>query len=117
MFPGMLPWRVAAPNTNRNRPSAPMFPGYPALAGWVLMFTGWVMAWRVSGADSTTGAARQAAVRAFEAARRAGRTTVECYRAGVVAWRRAHPDHSAEYAAKQAVSAILARYAKLRIEE
>jgi hypothetical protein len=75
------------------------------------------MAWRLSGADLTTGGARQAALRAFEAARRAGRTTVECYRAGVAAWRSAHPDHSAEYSAKQAVSAILAHHAKIRIEE
>jgi len=75
------------------------------------------MAWRRLGADLTSGTARQAALRAFEAARSAGRTTVECYRAGVAAWRRTHPDHSAEYSAKQAVSAILARYAKLRIEE
>jgi hypothetical protein len=75
------------------------------------------MAWRSLGADLTTGTARQAAIRAFEAARRAGRSTVECYRAGVVAWRRTHPDHSPEYSAKQAVSAILARYAKIRIEE
>ena len=75
------------------------------------------MAWRRLGADLTSGTARQAALRAFEAARSAGRTTVECYQAGVAAWRRAHPDHSPEYSAKQAVSAILARYAKLRIEE
>ena len=75
------------------------------------------MAWRLSAVDSTNSADWQAALRAFEAARSAGRTTVECYQAGVAAWRRAHPDHSAEYSAKQAVSAILARYAKLRIEE
>ena len=93
------------------------FQGTPAPAGSVLILMGCVMAWRLSGTDLTTGPDRGDAVRAFEAARRAGRTTVECYRAGVAAWRRTHPDHSAEYSAKQAVSAILARYAKLRIEE
>jgi hypothetical protein len=42
---------------------------------------------------------------------------VECYRAGVEAWRREHPDQSAEYAAKQAVAVILATHAKVQIEE
>ena len=42
-------------------------------------------------------------LKAFEAARRAGRSSVECYRAGVEAWRREHPDQSPEYAAKRAV--------------
>jgi hypothetical protein len=32
-------------------------------------------------------------------------------------WRRTHPDQSAEYAAKQAVSVILAAKVSLRIEE
>jgi ferric-dicitrate binding protein FerR (iron transport regulator) len=34
--------------------------------------------------------------------------TAACYRAGVEAWRRAHPNHAAAFAAKQAVAAILA---------
>jgi hypothetical protein len=42
---------------------------------------------------------------------------VECYRAGVEAWRRQHPDQTVEYTAKQAVAVILATHAKIRIEE
>jgi hypothetical protein len=45
------------------------------------------------------------------------RPPVECYRAGVEAWRRQHPDQSAEYAAKQVVAVILATHVKIRIEE
>lgn len=59
----------------------------------------------------------QAVLKAFESARRAGRPSVECYRAGVEVWRREHPDQAVEYAAKRAVAVILARHAKLRIEE
>jgi len=54
---------------------------------------------------------------AFEAAREAGRSSVECYRSGVAAWRRIHPDQSAEYAARQAVAVILAAKVSLRVEE
>jgi hypothetical protein len=42
---------------------------------------------------------------------------VECYRAWVTAWRRQHPDQTAEYAAKQAAAVILATHVKIRIEE
>jgi hypothetical protein len=45
---------------------------------------------------------------AFDGARRKGRPPAECYRAGVLAWRRRHPDQAPEYAAKQAVALILA---------
>jgi hypothetical protein len=55
--------------------------------------------------------------KAFEAARRAGRPSVECYRAGVAAWRREHPDQAAEYSAKQAAAVILARHVTLLIED
>jgi hypothetical protein len=75
------------------------------------------MAWRVERVDPTAAPAAAAALKAFEAARRAGRNSVECYRAGVDAWRREHPGQSAEYAAKRAVAVILATHAKLRIEE
>jgi len=47
-------------------------------------------------------------IAAYQAATQAGLPTPRCYRAGVEAWRRAHPDHSAAYAAKQAVAVILA---------
>ena len=46
-----------------------------------------------------------------------GSASVDCYRAGVDAWRRTHPDQSAEYAAKQAVAVILAAKVSLRVEE
>jgi hypothetical protein len=59
----------------------------------------------------------KAVLEAFEAACRDRRPSVECYRAGVAAWRRAHPDQSPEYGAKRAVALILATHAKLRIEE
>ena len=54
---------------------------------------------------------------AFEAAHRNGLPSVICYRAGVEAWRRAHPDHTAPYAARQAVSIVLDAKTSLRIEE
>jgi hypothetical protein len=75
------------------------------------------MVWRVAKIDTTTSVAAEAALEAFESARRAGRPSVECYRAGVAAWRREHPDQAAEYAAKRAVAVILATHAKIRIEE
>jgi hypothetical protein len=50
----------------------------------------------------------RAVIKAFREARGAGLNSAECYRAGVGAWRRRHPDHTAGYAAKQAVAVILA---------
>jgi aminoglycoside phosphotransferase family enzyme len=52
---------------------------------------------------------------AFRAARAAGRPPVECYRAGVEAWRQRHPDQAPEYAAKRAVAVILAHSAEIKI--
>jgi hypothetical protein len=52
---------------------------------------------------------------AFRAARSAGRSPVECYRAGVDAWRRHHPDQAPEYAAKRAVAVILAHNMELKV--
>lgn len=54
---------------------------------------------------------------AFQAARTAGRPPVECYRAGVEAWRRHHPDQAPEYAAKRAVAVILAHHIELNVGE
>ena len=54
---------------------------------------------------------------AFEGAEQAGLPPVDCYRAGVNAWRRAHPDQSAAYAGKQAVAIILAVKIRLRVED
>ena len=66
--------------------------------------------------DQTNREAGDAALKAFAAARAQGRSSVECYRAGVAAWRRIHPEQSADYAAKRAVSIILAAYMSLRVE-
>ena len=76
-----------------------------------------IMNWRGSTIDPTTDVAASAVLEAFEAARGDGLPSVDCYRAGVDAWRRAHPDQSAEYAAKQAVAVILAAKVSLRVEE
>lgn len=54
---------------------------------------------------------------AFQAARAAGRPPVECYRAGVDAWRRRHPDQAPEYAAKRAVSVILAHNTEIKVAD
>jgi hypothetical protein len=53
---------------------------------------------------------REAVLAAYEAARRAGRPPVDCYRAGVAAWRRRHPEHAPDAAARRAVGIILATY-------
>jgi hypothetical protein len=76
-----------------------------------------MMVWRGSTIDPTTDRAASAVLDAFENARDAGLPSVDCYRAGVEAWRRTHPDQSAEYAAKQAVAVILAVKVSLRVEE
>ncbi|MGE0259495.1 MAG: hypothetical protein AB7T18_12150 [Alphaproteobacteria bacterium] len=67
--------------------------------------------------DPTTDIAAAAVLEAFDAARAGGLASVDCYRSGVEAWRRLHPDQSAEYAAKQAVAVILAAKVSLRIDE
>jgi hypothetical protein len=54
---------------------------------------------------------------AFQAARAAGRAPVDCYRAGVAAWRRYHPDQAPEYAAKRAVAVILAHNVELKVAD
>jgi hypothetical protein len=75
------------------------------------------MVWRGSTIDPTADIAATAVLDAFEGARNAGLAPVDCYRAGVEAWRRTHPDQSAEYTAKQAVAVILAAKVSLRVEE
>jgi len=66
------------------------------------------MAWRSPHTDPTTDPAAPDVVAAYDAAVAAQSSTQDCYLAGVVAWRRAHPDQAAEYAAKQAVEVIIA---------
>jgi hypothetical protein len=57
-----------------------------------------------------------AVLKAFEKARTEGRPSVECYHAGVAAWRLAHPEQAPEYAAKRAVAVILSAHLTLRGE-
>ena len=76
-----------------------------------------IMNWRGSTIDPTVDVAAGAVLAAFEAARDAGLPSVECYRAGVEAWRHTHPDQSPEYAAKQAVAVILAAKVSLRVDQ
>jgi hypothetical protein len=59
----------------------------------------------------------EAVLMAFNEARNAGKPSVDCYRAGVQAWRDRFPDQAPEYAAKQAVALILRANVKLRVEE
>ena len=66
------------------------------------------MVWRAREADPRSDRAAADVMAAYQAATQAGLPTPRCYQAGVEAWRRAHPDHSAVYAAKQAVAVILA---------
>ena len=75
------------------------------------------MVWRGSTIDPMMDIAAAGVLDAFEQARNAGLPSVECYRAGVDAWRQTHPDQSAEYAAKQAVAVILAVKVSLRVDE
>jgi hypothetical protein len=65
-------------------------------------------------ADPRTDVAAEAVLRAFATARAQGRPPVECYRAGVGAWRQQHPEQAPEYAAKRAVAVILLAHVKLR---
>ena len=64
-----------------------------------------------------TDPAASAVLAAFDAAQDAGLRSVDCYRAGVEAWRRIHRDHAAEYAARQAVAVILAAKVSLRVDQ
>jgi hypothetical protein len=59
----------------------------------------------------------EAVLSAFRSAKEAGLPTVECYRAGVDAWKRFYPDQAPEYAAKRAVSLILEETTELTIRE
>ena len=53
----------------------------------------------------------------LRSAKNAGLPPVECYRAGVAAWKRFYPDQAPEYAAKRAVSLILEETTELTIRE
>ena len=64
-----------------------------------------------------TNRAASGGLAAFDAAQNAGLSSVNCYRAGVEAWRRAHPGQRPEYAGKQAVAVILAAKVRLRVDD
>ena len=61
--------------------------------------------------------AASAVLAAFEAARRDDLPQVDCYRAGVLAWRHVHPDQRPAYAAQKAVDVILAAKVRLRVDD
>jgi hypothetical protein len=75
------------------------------------------MVWHPSTIDPTRDVAAAAVLDAFEATRGTGLPPVECYRAGIEAWRRIHRDHAAEYAAEQAVAVILAAKVNVRVDQ
>ena len=57
----------------------------------------------------------EAVLAAFDAARESGKSPVDCYQAGVMAWRSRFPEHDPTFAAQKAVTIILdASEAKLR---
>jgi hypothetical protein len=62
-----------------------------------------------------TDPAASAVLAAFDAAQDAGLPSVDCYRAGVEAWHRSHPNQTAAYAGSQAVAIILAARVTLRV--
>jgi hypothetical protein len=76
-----------------------------------------IMVWHDREPDPTTDPAAAAVLEAFDAAQAARLLPVTCYRAGVEAWRRAHPHQRPEYAALQAVAVILAAKVSLRVED
>jgi len=72
------------------------------------------MIWHGWEQDPLTDPAARAVLAAYDAAVVARRPTVDCYLAGVEAWRQAHPDQSGEYASKKAVAVILGARVRLR---
>ena len=75
------------------------------------------MVWHGWETDPTIDPAATDVLAAYEAASAARQSSADCYRAGVVAWRQAHPDQKPAYAAQRAVAVILAAKTSLRIEE
>jgi hypothetical protein len=76
-----------------------------------------IMFWPNREPDPTADPAALVVLEAFDAAKAARLPAVICYRAGVEAWRRAHPDQRPEYAAKQAVAVILTAKVSLRVDD
>jgi hypothetical protein len=73
--------------------------------------------YRTSQSHPTKDRAAADVLAAYDVAKSDGLQTHDCYRAGVEAWHRAHPDQTLTYAARQAVDVILDAKTTLRIEE
>jgi hypothetical protein len=69
-------------------------------------------AWK---ADPTADSAAREVLAAYDAAVRGGKPPVECYRAAVNAWVRAHPDQVRAYAARQALDVVLGARVQMRV--
>jgi hypothetical protein len=66
-------------------------------------------------ADPMTDSAAPNVLAAYDAAVRKGQPPVECYRAAVEVWVRAHPDQVRTYAARQALEVILTARVHMRV--
>ena len=64
--------------------------------------------------DPTADGAAPDVLAAYDTAERKGKAPVECYRAGVDAWIRTHPDQTRTYAARQALEVILEARVRMR---
>ena len=73
------------------------------------------MSWTAWKTDLTTDSAARDVLAAYDAAVRKGKSPVECYRAAVDAWVRAHPDQVRTYAARQALDVVLGARAQMRV--
>jgi len=65
------------------------------------------MAWGDWESDPITDRAAEAVLEAYDAAKQAHLPLAVCFRMGVAAWCRVHPEQSEDYAAQQAVTVIL----------
>src|SRR4051794_26109318 len=70
------------------------------------------IAWK---ADQKTDSAAQDVLAAYDVAVRRGKPPVECYRAAVDAWVRAHPDQVRTYAARQALDVVIGARVHMRV--
>lgn len=75
------------------------------------------MIWRNDPIDPATDPAASEVLAAYDEAEGADLPTVDCYCAGVEAWRRAYPDQRPAYAARQAVTVILGAKVSLRVTD
>jgi hypothetical protein len=66
-------------------------------------------------ADPTIDSAARNVLAAYDAAVRRGESPVECYRAAVNAWVRAHPDQVRTYAARHALDVVLGARVQMRV--